>query len=128
MAFTVRNLKDTDFETVVLVLITGTNGTAAEVVDASGLAGASTDPRLAIVSCTWSVSSTTEIEFHATSNTTALTLNGNGNFNIGSQQLPPITNNVGSGISGDIHMENDAACVGYVIMKLRKVSGYNNIT
>ena len=128
MAFTVRNLKDTDFETVVLVLITGTNGTAAEVVDASGLAGASTDPRLAIVSCTWSVSSTTEIEFHATSNTTALTLNGNGNFNTGSQQLPPITNNAGSGISGDIHMENDAACVGYVIMKLRKVSGYNNIT
>ena len=39
MAFTVRNLKDTDFETVVLVLITGTNGTATEVVDASGLAG-----------------------------------------------------------------------------------------
>ena len=128
MAFTVRNLKDTDFETVALVLITGTNGTAAEVVDASGLAGASTNPRLAIVSCTWSVSSTTEIEFHATSNTTALTLNGNGNFNTGSQQLPPITNNAGSGISGDIHMENDAACVGYVIMKLRKVSGYNNIT
>ena len=128
MAFTVRNLKDTDFETVVLVLITGTNGTAAEVVDASGLAGASTAPRLAIVSCNWSVSSTTEIEFHATSNTTALTLNGNGNFNIGSQQLQPITNNAGSGISGDIHMENDAACVGYVIMKLRKVSGYNNIT
>ena len=53
----------------------------------------STDPRLAIVSCNLSVS-TTEIEFHATSNTTALTLNGNGNFNIGSQQLPPITNNV----------------------------------
>ena len=37
-------------------------------------------------------------------------------------------NNAGSGISGDIHMENDGACVGYVIMKLRKVSGYNNIT
>ena len=128
MAYTVRNLKDTDFETVVLVLITGTNATALEVVDASGLAGASTNPRLAIVSCNWSVSSTTEIEFHATSNTTALTLNGNGNFNIGSQQLPPITINAGSGISGDIHMENDAACVGYVIMKLRKVSGYNNIT
>ena len=127
MAFTVRNLKDTDFETVVLVLISGTNGTATEVVDASGLAGASTDPRLAIVSCTWSVSSTTEIEFHATSNTTALTLNGNGSFNL-PDTLPPITNNAGSGISGDIHMENDAACVGYVIMKLRKVPGYNNIT
>ena len=63
-----------------------------------------------------------------TSNTTALTLNGNGNFNIGSQQLPPITNNAGSGVSGDIHLENDAACVGFIILKLRKVSGYNNIT
>ena len=53
MGFTVRNLKDTDFETVVLVLITGTNGTATEVVDASGLTAISTDPRLAIVSCNW---------------------------------------------------------------------------
>ena len=128
MAYTVRNLKDTDFETVVHVTITGTNGNATEIVDASGLAGASTDPRLSIVSCTWSVSSTLEVEFHATSNVTALTLNGNGNFNIGSQQLPPITNNAGSGVSGDIHLENDAACVGFIILKLRKVSGYNNIT
>ena len=128
MAYTVRNLKDTDFETVVHVTITGTNATATEVVDASGLAGASTDPRLSIVSCTWSVSSTLEVEFHATSNVTALTLNGNGNFNIGSQQLPPITNNAGSGVSGDIHLENDGACVGFIILKLRKVSGYNNIT
>ena len=128
MAYTVRNLKDTDFETVGHVTITGTNGTATEIVDASGLAGASTDPRLSIVSCTWSVSSTLEVEFHATSNVTALTLNGNGNFNIGSQQLPPITNNAGSGVSGDIHLENDAACVGFIILKLRKVSGYNNIT
>ena len=128
MAFTVRNLKDTDFETVVHVTITGTNATATEIVDASGLAGASTDPRLSIVSCTWSVSSTLEVEFHATSNVTALTLNGNGNFNIGSQQLPPITNNAGSGVSGDIHLENDGACVGFIILKVRKVSGYNNIT
>ena len=128
MAFTVRNLKDTDFETVVHVTITGTNGTATGVVDASALSGASTDPRLAIVSCTWSVSSTTEIEFHADAPVTALTLNGNGNFNIGSQQLPPITNNGGTGVDGDIDMENDAACVGFVIMKLRKVSGYNNLS
>ena len=92
MAYVSRLLKDTDFETVVHVTITGTNGTATGVVDASALAGASTDPRLAIVSCTWSVSSTTEIEFHADAPVTALTLNGNGNFNIGSQQLPPLTN------------------------------------
>ena len=128
MAYTTRTLKDTDFETVVHTTITGTNGTALIVIDASTLAGASTDPRLSIVSCTWSVSSTLEVEFDATSNVTALTLNGNGNFNIGSQQLPPITNNAGSGITGDIFLENDAACVGFIILKLRKVSGYDNIT
>ena len=74
MAYTTRTLKDTDFETVVHTTITGTNGTALKVVDASTLAGASTDPRLSIVSCTWSVSSTLEVEFDATSNVTALTL------------------------------------------------------
>ena len=111
-----------------ILQLLGQNGTAAQVVDASNLAGASTNPRLAIVSCTWSVSSTTEIEFHADSPVTALTLNGNGNYNIGSQQLPPITNNGGTGVDGDIDMENDAACVGFVILKLRKVSGYNNLT
>ena len=126
MAYTTRTLKDTDFETVVHTTITGTNGTALKVIDASTLAGASTDPRLAIVSCTWSVSSTLEVEFHATSNVTALTLNGNGNFNI-PQLNPPITNNAGSGITGDIFLENDAACVGFIILKLRKVSGYDNI-
>jgi len=127
MAYTTRTLKDTDFETVVHTTITGTNGTALKVIDASTLAGASTDPRLAIVSCTWSVSSTLEVEFHATSNVTALTLNGNGNFNI-PQLNPPITNNAGSGITGDIFLENDAACVGFIILKLRKVSGYDNLT
>ena len=127
MAYTTRTLRDTDFETVVHTTITGTNGTALKVVDASTLAGAATDPRLAIVSCTWSVSSTLEVEFHATSNVTALTLNGNGNFNI-PQLNPPITNNAGSGITGDIFLENDAACVGFIILKLRKVSGYDNLT
>ena len=127
MAYTTRTLKDTDFETVVHTTITGTNGTALKVIDASTLAGASTDPRLAIVSCTWSVSSTLEVEFHATSNVTALTLNGNGNFNI-PQLNPPITNNAGSGITGDNFIENDAACVGFIILKLRKVSGYDNLT
>ena len=127
MAYTTRTLRDTDFETVVHTTITGTNATALKVVDASALSGAATDPRLAIVSCTWSVSSILEVEFDATSNVTALSLQGNGNFNIGSQQLPPITNNAGSGITGDIFLENDAACVGFIIMKLRKVSGYDNI-
>ena len=38
-----------------------------------------------------------------------------------------LTNNAGSGVTGDIFLENDAACIGYIILKLRKVSGYDNI-
>ena len=128
MAFTTQTLVDSDFETVTKTTITGTNGTATKVVDVSALGGAATDPRVSIVSCWWTVSSTTEIEWNATTNVTALTLNANGSYNAGGQALPAIANNAGSGIDGDIYFENDAACVGTVILKMRKVSGFDNIT
>jgi len=128
MAYTTQELVDSDFEYIIKTTITGTNGTATKIVDASELAGASTNPRLSIVACQWSVSSTTEIEFHATSNVTALTLNGNGSFNVSGQTLPSIANNAGSGVTGDIFYENDSACVGFIILKCKKVSGYDNIS
>ena len=122
MAYTTQELVDSDFEYIIKTTITGTNGTATKIVDASELAGAS------IVACQWSVSSVTEIEFDADANITALTLNGNGSYNVGSQQLPSISNNAGSGITGDIFYENDSACVGFIILKCRKVSGFDNIS
>tara|TARA_R100001015_G_C4505035_1_gene78422 strand:- start:172 stop:558 length:387 start_codon:yes stop_codon:yes gene_type:complete len=128
MAYTTQELVDSDFEYIIKTTITGTNGTATKIVDASELAGAATDPRLSIVACQWSVSSTTEIEFDATSNVTALTLNGNGSFNVSGQTLPSIANNAGSGVTGDIFYENDSACVGFIILKCKKVSGYDNIS
>jgi len=128
MAYTNQVLVDSDFEFVVKTTITGTNGTATKIVDASELAGAATDPRLSIVSCFWTVSSVTEIEFDATSNVTALTLNGNGGYNVSGQSLPSIANNAGSGITGDIFYENDSACVGTIVLKCKKVSGFDNIT
>ena len=103
MAYTTQELVDSDFEYIIKTTITGTNGTATKIVDASELAGASTNPRLSIVACQWSVSS-------------------------GSQQLPSIPNNAGSGITGDIFYENDSACVGFIILKCRKVSGFDNIS
>ena len=128
MAYTTQELVDSSFEYIIKTTITGTNGTATKIVDASELAGAATDPRLSIVACEWSVSSTTEIEFDATSNVTALTLNGNGSFNVSGQTLPSIANNAGSGVTGDIFYENDSACVGFIILKCKKVSGYDNIS
>jgi len=128
MAYTTQELVDSDFEYIIKTTITGTNGTATKIVDASELAGAATNPRLSIVACQWSVSSVTEIEFDATSNVTALTLNGNGSFNVSGQTLPSIANNAGSGVTGDIFYENDSACVGFIILKCKKVSGYDNIS
>jgi len=128
MAITTQTLMDKDWEVVTKSTITGTNGTALKVVDVSALEGAATDPRVTIVSIWWTVSSVTEIEWNADSNVTAFTLNGNGNYNAGGQAMPSIANNASTGIDGDIYIENDSACTGTVIIKMRKVSGWDNIT
>ena len=127
MAITTQTVADTDWEVVTKSRITGTYGTALKVVDVSALEGAATDPRVTIVAIWWTVSSVTEIEWNADSNVTAFTLNGNGNYNGGGQALPSISNNAGTGIDGDIYIENDGACTGTVIIKMRKVSGWDNI-
>ena len=128
MAITTQTLMDSDFEVVTKSTITSTNGTALKVVDVSALEGAATDPRVSIVSLWWTVSSVTEIEWDATTNVAAFTLNANGSYNAGGQSLPSIANNAGSGITGDIYIENDGACTGTIIIKMRKVSGWDNIT
>ena len=119
-------LSDKSFETVVKVTTTGTNS-AASIVDASSLQGADTDPRLAIVACQWTTGSQTNILFDASSNDVALSLNGNGSYNVGSQQMPSIPNPGSSGVTGDILLTNSSASVGTIWLKLRKVSGYANL-
>ena len=37
-------------------------------------------------------------------------------------------NNAGSGVTGDVLLTNGSASVGYLILKFRKVSGWDNIT
>jgi hypothetical protein len=128
MAITTQTVMDSDFEVVTKSTITGTNATALKVVDVSALNGAATDPRVSIVSIWWTVSSTTEIEWNADANVTAFTLNTNGSYNGGGQFMPSIANNAGTNLDGDIYIENDAACVGTVIIKMKKVSGWDNIT
>ena len=119
-------LSDKSFETVVKVTTTGTNS-AASIVDASALEGAASNPRLSIVACQWTTGSQTNILFDASSNDVALSLNGNGAYNVGSQQIPPVPNPGSSGATGAILLTNGSASVGTIWLKLRKVSGYNNL-
>jgi len=128
LAIATQTIVDSDFEIITKHTITGTNATALKVVDVSEIAGAATNPRVSIVACQWTVSSVTEIEWDATSNVTALTLNGNGTYNGGGQSLPSLPNNAGSGVTGDIYIENDGACTGTIIIKMKKVSGFDNIS
>ena len=125
MAVVLQTLVDSDFEHVVKITTSSTNSTAS-IVDASGLAGAATDPRLSLVAARWSVEATTDIIWNATSNIIALSLNGNGAYG-GSDGMPSIANNGGSGVDGDVLITNGASD-GYAVLKFRKVSGYDNIT
>ena len=127
MAVVVQTLRDSDFETVIKVTTTSTNS-AASILDASALTGASTDPRLSLVACSWSVGSQTDILFDATSDVVALSLNGSGAFNASAVGFPAIANNAGSGISGDILLTNGSASVGFIILKFRKTSGFDNLS
>ena len=119
-------LSDKSFETVVKVTTTGTNS-AASIVDASALEGAASNPRLSIVACQWTTGSQTNILFDASTPDVALSLNGNGAYNTGAQSMPSIPNPESSGVTGDIKLTNGSASVGTIWLKLRKVSGYNNL-
>jgi hypothetical protein len=127
MAVVIQELYDSDFVTTIKVTTTSTNS-AVQILDASDLEGAATDPRVSIVACQWTVGNQTDLLFDATSNVVALSLNGNGTFNVGGQTLPAIPNNAGSGVTGDILLTNGSASVGTIILKVRKVSGYDNIS
>ena len=127
MAVVIQEIYDSDFITTIKVTTTSTNS-AVSILDASALEGAATDPRVSIVACQWTVGNQTDILFDATSNVVALSLNGNGTFNVGGQTLPTIANNAGSGVTGDILLTNGSASVGTIILKVKKVSGYDNIS
>ena len=125
MAVVLHEIKDSDFEYVLKATTTGTNS-AASLVDASDAEGAATDPRLSIVSVSWSVAAQTDILWDATSNVVALSLSGSGNYGH-THDMPAIPNNAGAGVTGDVLITNGTS-VGTIIIKFRKVSGWDNIT
>ena len=125
MAVVLQEIKDSDFEYVLKATTTGTNS-AASLVDASAAEGAATDPRLSIVSISWSVAAQTDILWDATSNVVALSLSGSGTMGH-THDMPSIPNNAGSGVTGDVLVTNGTS-IGTLIIKFRKVSGWDNIT
>ena len=125
MAVVLHEIKDSDFEYVLKATTTGTNS-AASLVDVSAAEGAATDPRLSIVAISWSLAAQTDILWDATSNVVALSLNGSGNYGQ-AHWMPAIPNNAGTGVTGDVLITNGTS-VGTIIIKFRKVSGWDNIT
>ena len=126
MAAVLQEIVDSDFEYFVKITTTGTNSSTA-IFDASDAVGAATDPRTTITGVAWSVASTTDIEWDATSNVVALSLNGSGKVGFG-DGVPSIPNSGGSGVTGDLAVSNASASVGTIWLRMKKVSGYDNIT
>ena len=124
MAVVLQTLVDSDFEHVVKVTTTGTT-TAGSIADASELAGAATDPRMSISGIEWSVAATTQILWDATTNVVCFTCNGSGSYGFG-DGAPSLANNAGSGITGDV-LATHGTSVGTIIVRFRKVSGFDNI-
>ena len=125
MAVVLHEIVDSDFEYVLKATTTGTNS-AASLLDVSAAEGAATDPRVSIVGVSWSLAAQTDILWDATTNVVALSLNGSGNYGH-THDMPAIPNNAGSGVTGDVLVTNGTS-VGTIIIKFRKVSGWDNIT
>ena len=125
MAVVLHEIVDSDFDYVLKATTTGTNS-AASLVDASDAEGASTNPRLSIVGVAWSVAAQTDILWDATTNVVALSLSGGGKMGF-ADGMPAIPNNAGSGVTGDVLVTNGTS-VGTIVIKFRKVSGWDNIT
>ena len=125
MAVVLHEIIDSDFEYFLKATTTGTNS-AASILDVSAAEGAATDPRVSITGVAWSVAAQTDILWDATSNVVALSLSGSGKIGL-ADGMPSIPNNAGSGITGDVLITNGTS-VGTILIKFKKVSGWDNIT
>ena len=125
MAVALQEIIDSDFEYFLKVTTTGTNA-AASILDVSAAEGAATDPRVSITGVAWSVAAQTDILWDATSNVVALSLSGSGKVGFG-DGVPSIPNNGGGGVTGDVLITNGTS-VGTIWLKMKKVSGWDNIT
>ena len=110
----------------------GTGESAVAKVDVSALASnaagvACSEVRVLRISHAV-VGMSVQLFLDATSNVLLAELAESSNGHMDFKDFGGLPNNAGSGITGDIYIENDAACIGTVIIRCKKVSGFDNIT
>ena len=109
---------------------------ATGLIDASTLANAATDPRLSVEKISWNSRTAAgyfSVLFDADTDVTAFSLSGNGHWgkSFTAALDAPITNNAGTGITGDVAITStgfEAAEILSVVVILRKESGYDTRT
>ena len=125
MAWVTQILSDKDFEVTVKATCTAAE-TEATIVDASALDGHDSSPALDIVGVAWcTTGGTLLLEFDASTDDTAMALTGAGKMGF-ADGLPTLAINPKStGYTGDIRATSAGATT--LIIKLRKVAGYDNL-
>ena len=128
MAVANQTIQDSRYRTIVKTVSSGTTS-AGSILDVSGLTGHVTSPLglVTIAKISWSLSSQADILWDATSNVVSLSLSGSGKVGF-VDCVPSIPNNGGSGVSGDLAVSNSSASVGTIWLRMKKVSGWDNIT
>jgi len=125
MAWVTQILSDKDFEVTVKATCTAAE-TEATIVDASALDGHDSSPALDIVGVAWcTTAGTLLIEFDADTDDTALALVGNGKLGFADGLRTLAINPKSTGYTGDIRATSAGATT--LIIKLRKVAGYDNL-
>ena len=124
----------------IMALITAVGATelttTTGLIDASILANAATDPRLSVEKISWNSRTAAgyfSVLFDASTDVTAFSLSGNGHWgkSFTAALDAPITNNAGSGVTGDVIITStgfEAAEILSVVVILRKESGYDTRT
>ena len=128
MAVTNQTLVDTNFKTIVKTVCDSDANAAVNILDASELSLADSNPRLSIAKIYHNITAATggvDILWNASSNVMAINLSGNGAYGYMPGQ-PSLSNNAGSGINGDVLVTNASASTFTLIIEYHKVSGFTN--
>jgi len=129
MAVTNQTLIDTSFKTVIKTVSDNAANSAVSILDASAMTLADNNPRLSIAKIWWSIESASggvELLWDADTDVQAVILAGNGNYGYTAGQ-PSLSNNAGSGITGDVKVTN-ATGTFTLVTEFHKISGWTNTT
>ena len=127
MAVTAQTMTDVNHKTIVKYVCDGSANSEISLLDVSGLVGHSAGSLVNISKIFWTTDGLAtgyEILWDATTNVQAIILHGNGTYGMTGGQ-PALTNNAGSGITGDVLITN-ASGTGSFVIEYHKVQNVAN--